>query len=76
MHSVGIKIDAPAAVRDGFWDCVVRTADAVDADAGCNILANVGRGPMLYQSVPHFHLHLIAGQKIKDFTDSTDAGDN
>lgn len=71
-NMIDFLCNATPAEQAGFWDVFKRTAAAVGADAGCNILANVGMGPMLYQSVPHFHMHLIAGKKIKDFVDTSD----
>ena len=62
---------ATASEQAAFWDVFNRTADAVGADTGCNVMANVGMGTFFYQSVPHFHVHIIAGERIKDFADIT-----
>ena len=61
--------NASPAEQAGFWDVFNRTADIVGATAGCNVIANVGMGSLFYQSVPHFHMHIIAGKRLKDVTD-------
>lgn len=46
-----------------FWECFVKTADALGIDAEFNVMANAGlSAPLFKQSVFHFHLHLIAGK--------------
>lgn len=48
----------------GFWQCFVQTADALGIDANFNIMANAGAdAAFIKQSVFHFHLHLVAGQR-------------
>ena len=55
---------APADEQAGFWDCFVKTADAIGVDNQFNVFANAGLdAPLFNQSVFHFHLHLIAGEK-------------
>lgn len=55
---------APADEQAGFWDCFVKTADAIGVDNQFNVFANAGlSAPLFNQSVFHFHLHLIAGEK-------------
>ncbi|MBO7559562.1 MAG: HIT domain-containing protein [Alphaproteobacteria bacterium] len=55
---------ASAAEQAGFWDCFVKTADAIGVSAEFNIFANAGlSAPLFNQSVFHFHLHLLAGEK-------------
>ena len=51
----------------GFFDCLNQTAEKLGIDE-CNIFVNTGRGPYLCQSVPLFHMHIVAGEKIKDIT--------
>jgi len=54
---------ASTAEQAGFWDCFVKTADALGIDAEFNVMANAGlSAPLFKQSVFHFHLHLIAGK--------------
>ena len=55
---------ATAVERDAFWECFRETADALGVTANFNTLANAGTAaPMIPQSVMHFHLHLIAGNR-------------
>lgn len=59
---------ASAAEQLGFWDCFVKTAAALGVDANFNILANAGAdAPFVSQSVFHFHMHLVAGDKTPEF---------
>ena len=59
---------ATPAEQAGFWQCFVQTADALGVDANFNIQANAGAdAPFMRQSVFHFHLHLIAGDKTPEF---------
>ena len=59
--------NAPAAAQAGFWDCFVRTAEKLGIDANFNVLANAGMdAPFVKQSVFHFHLHLVAGEKTAE----------
>lgn len=56
--------NATPAEQAGFWDCFAQTADIIGVDKEFNILANAGAdAPFLKQSVFHFHLHLVAGEK-------------
>lgn len=55
--------------QSDFWAAVHETAKLMGCDQGCNILTNVGKGTFFYQSVPHFHVHIIAGEKLQDFAD-------
>ena len=55
---------APAAEQTAFWDCFRETADKLGVAANFNTLANAGvDAPVVAQSVMHFHLHLIAGER-------------
>jgi len=55
---------ASADEQAGFWDCFVKTAAALGVDGEFNVFANAGlSAPLFNQSVFHFHLHLIAGEK-------------
>ena len=51
----------------GFFDCINKTAEKLGV-TDCNMFANTGNGVYLHQSVPHFHMHIVAGEKIKDIT--------
>lgn len=55
---------ASAAEQAVFWDCFVKTADKLGINGEFNVFANAGMSaPLFNQSVFHFHLHLIAGDK-------------
>ena len=57
---------ASAAEQAGFWDCFVKTADKLGINGEFNVFANAGMSaPLFNQSVFHFHLHLIAGDKTE-----------
>ncbi|MDE6571453.1 MAG: HIT domain-containing protein [Alphaproteobacteria bacterium] len=59
--------NAPAAAQAGFWDCFAKTAAALGVDADFNIMANAGTAaPLFKQSVFHFHLHLMAGDRSNE----------
>lgn len=51
----------------GFFDCLNQTVEKLGIDE-CNIFVNTGCGPYISQTVPHFHMHIVAGEKIKDIT--------
>ncbi|MBR1380155.1 MAG: HIT domain-containing protein [Alphaproteobacteria bacterium] len=56
--------NASADEQSAFWECFVKTADKIGVCENFNIMANAGtNAPMFRQSVFHFHLHLIAGEK-------------
>ena len=58
---------ATTAEQAGFWDCFVKTADALGVRSEFNVFANAGlSAPLFNQSVFHFHLHLIAGDKTPE----------
>ena len=49
----------------GFFDCLAQTAERL-CITDCNIFANTGDGVYISQTVPHFHMHIVAGKKIKE----------
>lgn len=51
----------------GFFDCLNQTAKKLGV-TDCNILANAGNAVYIHQSVPHFHMHILAGDKIKEIS--------
>ena len=51
----------------GFFDCLNKTVEKLGVSDN-NIFANTGCGPYLHQTVPHFHMHIVAGEKIKEIT--------
>jgi len=56
--------NAPADAQAGFWECFAKTADIMGIHEKFNVLANAGAdAPFIKQSVFHFHLHLVAGEK-------------
>lgn len=59
--------NATPAAQAGFWNCFVRTADIMGIDANFNVMANAGAdAAFIKQSVFHFHLHLVAGEKTDE----------
>ena len=52
----------------GFWDCFNKTADKLGVECEFNCVANAGaNAPFIKQSVFHFHLHLVAGNRKPAF---------
>lgn len=51
----------------GLLECINQTAMKLGV-TDCNIFANTGNGVYIHQSVPHFHMHIVAGDKIKEIT--------
>lgn len=59
--------NASAEEQKAFWNCFVKTSEALGIDANFNIIANAGaEAPFFKQSVFHFHLHLVAGAKNEE----------
>ena len=62
--------NAPADQVTGFWECFTKTAEMLGIECEFNCLANAGaNAPFVRQSVFHFHLHLVAGDKTAAFQD-------
>ncbi len=60
--------NATAEEQTGFWQCFAKTADILGIDCQFNCLANAGASaPFVKQSVFHFHLHLVAGNRTHAF---------
>lgn len=56
--------NATSAEQSGFWECFTETAKKLGITENFNVLANAGaNAPFVKQSVFHFHLHLVAGQR-------------
>ena len=54
----------------GFWDCFAKTAEKLGIKCEFNCLANAGaNAPFVKQSVFHFHLHLVAGERTPAFSE-------
>lgn len=59
--------NASDAEQSGFWKCFDATAAALGVDANFNVMANAGAdAAFIAQSVFHFHLHLVAGNKTPE----------
>ncbi len=59
--------------QSDFWDCFIKTADKLGVACEFNCLANTGaNAPFVAQSVFHFHLHLVAGQRTSAFEQMMD----
>ena len=62
--------NASADEHAGFWDCFTKTADKLGVECEFNCLANAGaNAPFVKQSVFHFHMHLVSGDKTSAFND-------
>ena len=60
--------NASAVEQASFWECFTKTADILGIDGEFNCLANAGaNAPFVAQSVFHFHLHLVAGERTPAF---------
>ena len=60
--------NASADEQAGFWDCFAQTAGKLGINCEFNCLANAGaNAPFVKQSVFHFHLHLVAGERTPAF---------
>ncbi len=52
----------------GFWNCFNKTAEKLGIECEFNCVANAGaNAPFIKQSVFHFHLHLVAGERRPEF---------
>ncbi|MBR2012195.1 MAG: HIT domain-containing protein [Alphaproteobacteria bacterium] len=61
------KNATPAEIA-GFWQCFADTADKLGLECEFNCVANSGaNAPFIKQSVFHFHLHLVAGERKPAF---------
>ncbi|MDW2975046.1 MAG: HIT domain-containing protein [Alphaproteobacteria bacterium] len=60
--------NASTTEQSGFWECFTKTAEKLGIECEFNCLANAGaNAPFVKQSVFHFHLHLVAGEKTPAF---------
>ena len=60
--------NASADEQAGFWDCFAQNAEKLGINCEFNCLANAGaNAPFVKQSVFHFHLHLVAGERTPAF---------
>lgn len=60
--------NASADEQAEFWDCFAQTAEKLGINCEFNCLANAGaNAPFVKQSVFHFHLHLVAGERTPAF---------
>lgn len=60
--------NASTTEQSGFWECFTKTAEKLRIECEFNCLANAGaNAPFVKQSVFHFHLHLVAGEKTPAF---------
>jgi len=48
----------------GFWAAFRETAKLVGLTENFNTLTNSMKPPFFIQSVPHFHLHVIGGERL------------
>lgn len=62
INFIDFNANASDKEKSEFWDAVRCTADTLGIDNACRILANAGA----YQSVMHFHVHLLNDEKYKN----------
>lgn len=56
--------------QTAFWDCFAKTAEKLGIKCEFNCLANAGaNAPFVKQSVFHFHLHLVSGNRTPAFNE-------
>lgn len=60
---------ASDAEQIGFWAAVKKTADDFGINNDFNVWTNAGDAPVIKQSVFHFHLHLVAGDRLKGLSE-------
>jgi histidine triad (HIT) family protein len=53
----------------GFLSAFHETAKLLGLTQNFNTISNSHKPPLFVQTVPHFHLHLIGGEKLKDLTE-------
>ena len=54
----------------GFWECFNKTAETLGIECEFNCVANAGaNAPFIKQSVFHFHLHLVSGNRRPAFAE-------
>jgi len=53
----------------GFWAAFRETAKILGLTENFNTLTNSVKPPFFIQSVPHFHLHLIGGERLLNPSD-------
>ncbi len=59
--------DATVLEQNAFWDCFVQTSKMLGVNSDFNVIANAGAAaPLVKQTVFHFHMHILAGKKIKE----------
>ena len=62
--------NATADQQSAFWSCFTETADKLGLECEFNCLANAGaNAPFVAQSVFHFHLHLVSGNRTPAFNE-------
>ena len=56
--------NATGLEQRGFWEVFRETAKMLGLTENFNTLTNSMKPPFFTQSVPHFHLHLIGGERL------------
>ena len=56
--------NASAPEQLGFLEAFRKTVELLGVEGNFNTLTNSIKPPFFLQSVPHFHLHVIGGEKI------------
>src|SRR5574344_1266280 len=62
--------NAPDTEQKGFWSAFDETTKILDLTDNFNIWANTGTdAPFIKQTIMHFHLHLVAGNRKCNLAD-------
>jgi len=56
--------NATGMEQRGFWEVFRETAKMLGLTENFNTLTNSMKPPFFVQSVPHFHLHVIGGERL------------
>lgn len=62
INFIDFNANASDKEKSEFWEAVRCTADVVGIGNECRILSNAGS----YQSIMHFHVHLLNDEKYKN----------
>lgn len=68
QNILDFALHATPTQQADFWSCFTQTAQKLGIECEFNCLANAGaNAPFVKQSVFHFHLHLVSGERTPAF---------